>query len=85
MKVMRLIAAGLVLALLGGLSAGAQAQRPKVGGNVTAPIPRFKANPAYPREAIGKGIQGEVVLEVAIGTDGSVVDVRVSRSIPELD
>ena len=43
-------------------------------------MPRF-----YPPLAHAAGVQGVVVVEVTIGTDGRVVDVRTLRSIPPLD
>lgn len=40
----------------------------------------------YPESAIIEGIQGRVIVEFIIGTDGKVSDVRVTRGVsPELD
>lgn len=40
----------------------------------------------YPESAILEGIQGRVIIEFIIGTDGKVSDVRVTRGVsPELD
>ena len=40
----------------------------------------------YPESAILEGIQGRVIVEFIIGTDGKVSDVRVTRGVsPELD
>lgn len=40
----------------------------------------------YPQEAVLNGIQGRVMVEFVIGTDGKVSDVRVVKSVsPELD
>ncbi|HEY2956082.1 MAG TPA: energy transducer TonB [Candidatus Eisenbacteria bacterium] len=41
--------------------------------------------PAYPRAAKKAKIEGEVVLEAMVGADGAVGEVRVSKSVPELD
>ena len=42
-------------------------------------------NPVYPEDAKAAGIEGIVVLDVVIGENGSVIEARVIRSIPELD
>ena len=40
----------------------------------------------YPQDAVRNGIQGRVMVEFVIGTDGKVSDVRVVKSVsPELD
>jgi protein TonB len=36
--------------------------------------------PAYPREAVAAGLQGEVMLYLRIGADGNVSEVRVHKS-----
>ena len=41
--------------------------------------------PVYPEAAKAAGIEGVVILEIVIGEDGSVIEVQVVRSIPELD
>jgi protein TonB len=41
--------------------------------------------PRYPSAAADRGIQGVIVLEVTIGSDGRVLDLRVLRAIPYLD
>lgn len=41
--------------------------------------------PTYPAIARSAGIEGTVELEATIGTDGSVTNARVTRSIPLLD
>jgi protein TonB len=45
-------------------------------------LPRIVSNPAprYPAEALMTGIQGVVVLRVAVGADGRVVSTRVHRT-----
>jgi TonB family protein len=42
-------------------------------------------NPVYPEVARRAGVEGTVVLECVIGTDGSVRSVKVLRSVPALD
>ena len=44
-----------------------------------------KVAPDYPEWARRKGIEGTVMLQALVGRDGLVKDVRVVRSIPELD
>ncbi len=55
------------------------------GGQVKAPTRVRYAAPVYPAIAIGARISGTVVIEAVIGTDGSVRDARIVRSIPLLD
>ena len=42
-------------------------------------------NPIYPAVAQSAKVQGVVILEVLIGTDGKVTNARVRRSVPLLD
>jgi len=56
-----------------------------VGGGVPAPKKIKDVKPIYPPLAMSAGVQGIVILEATIDTDGSVVDARVLRSIPLLD
>jgi protein TonB len=41
--------------------------------------------PVYPKAALDARVQGEVLLEVVIGTSGRVTDTRVLKSVPLLD
>ena len=77
--------AALLGAALGGANATAATQRLKVGGQVKAPTLVVKVNPIYPKDAQDARIQGVVILEIVIGEDGSVIETKVLRSIPELD
>jgi protein TonB len=45
----------------------------------------LKVEPVYPLVAKQANIQGVVILEIVVGTDGSVQEARVFRSIPLLD
>jgi TonB family protein len=60
-------------------------RRIKVGGPVAPPLQLVRADPVYPEEARAAGIEGVVLLELVIGEDGTVIDIDVVRSIPELD
>lgn len=57
----------------------------RIGGNIKSPTRIKDVKPAYPPEAQKAGIQGVVIVEVVIGPDGKVKDVKVLRSIPMLD
>ena len=45
----------------------------------------MNVNSIYPPDARAAKVQGVVILLATIGKDGSVTNVRVLRSIPELD
>ena len=66
-------------------NSGAQNRRLRVGGAIKPPIRLVNVNPVYPEDAKAAGIEGVVILEIVIGQDGSVIEVQVVRSIPELD
>jgi protein TonB len=57
----------------------------RAGGNIPPPQRIRHVPPAYPPDALAARIQGVVIVEVTIGTDGSVSDARILRSIPLLD
>src|SRR5207247_1230905 len=56
-----------------------------VTGDVKAPELIAKISPEYPEMARKARIEGKVIVEAVIDTDGSVIDVKVLRSIPLLD
>jgi TonB family protein len=41
--------------------------------------------PVYPKAALDARVQGEVLLEIVIDTDGRVADARILKSVPRLD
>jgi TonB family protein len=57
----------------------------RVGGRIRPPQKTKDVRPVYPDIARAARVQGVVVLEVTVGVDGTVVDVKVLRSIPLLD
>jgi|GEM_PF-1599351 len=57
----------------------------RVGDSIPAPRKLVDAAPEYPEVAKSAGVQGAVILDAVIGTDGKVQDVRVIKSIPLLD
>jgi protein TonB len=67
---------------------GAYAEGPapvRVGGNVKPPTKIKDVRPIYPQEAMGAKVQGVVIIEATIDTQGFVSDAKVLRSIPLLD
>lgn len=65
--------------------AGAADQPVRVGGNIAKPTQTVRVEAVKPERAVQAGISGMVILEATIGTDGSVTDAKVLRSIPLLD
>ena len=64
----------------GGPFLGNWAGNPLAEGDV---LPIVRIEPQYPRDALVEGIEGYVVVEVTIGADGSVKDVRVIQAEPK--
>jgi protein TonB len=61
----------------GGLGGGPYS----VGGNVSAPIPIYKPEPAYSEEARKAKYQGTVVLWIVVDAQGNVADCRVVKPL----
>jgi protein TonB len=78
---------GVVGGIVGGLPAEAppETKYVRVGGNIKAPKLIREAKPEYPMLAQQARVQGFVILEARVGTDGAVQSVKVLRSIPLLD
>jgi TonB family protein len=57
----------------------------RIGGNIAPPRKTKDARPVYPVAAQADRLSGAVILEVLIGADGKVKDVRVLRSSPVFD
>ena len=63
-----------------------EARQPlRVGGNVKSPVKIRDVKPTYPPEAQAARVEGVVIVEILIDTDGEVVDARILRKIPLLD
>jgi protein TonB len=56
-----------------------------VGGAIKPPTRTKNVNPTYPPIAQSARVQGVVIIEATIGTNGRVTDAKVLRSIPLLD
>jgi len=67
------------------VASGSPAAPLRVGGNVTAPRKIRHVPPIYPADAVAAGVEGEVVIEAIIGTDGTVKDATVVKSVPMLE
>lgn len=61
----------------GGIGGGAY----RVGGGVSAPRLIYQTDPEFSEEARKAKYQGTVVLNVVIGPDGRVHDIRIARSL----
>lgn len=57
----------------------------RVGGSIQPPRKVTDVRAVYPQEAQDANVQGVVIVEAVIGTDGRVTKARVLRSIPMLD
>jgi len=57
----------------------------RVGGNINAPKKIRDVRPVYPPIARESNVTGVVIMEARIGTDGSVEEAHVLKSIPLLD
>lgn len=53
----------------------------KIGGDIVAPKPVYKEEPAYTPEARDAKIEGAVLLSAVIEADGSVTGISVERSL----
>jgi protein TonB len=65
----------------GGIPAGPL----RVGGEIKEPEKIIDVPPVYPPIAQSARVQGAVILECTIGSDGRVTDVKFLRGIPLLD
>ncbi len=54
----------------------------QISGNVLAPVRIYSPDPHYPEEARHARVQGVVILQTIINTDGNVTNVKVLKSLP---
>ena len=66
-------------------ASGDQEKRVRVGGAIKEPKKIKDVKPVYPEDAKNAGIQGIVILETVIGTDGSVQEAKILRGVAQLD
>jgi len=59
----------------------ATAQASKVGNGVAAPVLLYKLEPSYSVEARAAKVQGSVVLNVVVGTDGKAGDIQLRKGV----
>src|SRR5690606_15441624 len=57
----------------------------RVGAGIRTPTKIKHVDPVYPEIAMQAKVRGVIVAEIRIGTDGSVEDAKILRSIPLLD
>jgi periplasmic protein TonB len=81
------VVGGVVGGMVGGaLTSGSGTGPPvRVGGKLQPPRKIKDVKPVYPDGALPSRSQGAVVLDVTIGPDGKVKDVKVIHSVPTLD
>jgi TonB family protein len=54
-----------------------------IGNGVTSPIVIYEAKPKYTADAMRAKVQGVVVLSAVVMPDGTVTDVRITRSLDQ--
>ena len=80
------VAGGVVGSLVGGLGNAPSVTAPlRVGGGIREPRKLKNVDPTYPSVARAARIQGVVVIECVVGTDGRVADAKVVQGQPLLD
>ena len=86
-RIARVAAALLVSAAVAAPAVFAAFEPPqvRVGGDIKEPKKIKDVKPVYPEAAKAAGVQGIVIIETRIGTDGAVNEAKVLRSVPELD
>ena len=62
---------------------GAQEAPPlaEVGGGASAPVPIYKPEPQYTKQALKAKLQGNVMLAVVVDVDGKAKNIQVVRSL----
>jgi protein TonB len=86
-RIARVAAALLVTAAVAApaIYASVDRHQVRVGGDIKEPKKIKDVKPVYPEAAKAAGVQGIVIIEVIIGTDGTVNEAKVLRPVPELD
>jgi TonB family protein len=63
----------------GSLPSGGQIY--KVGGDVSAPVPKIQPRPPYTLKALNKGIEGTVLLQIIVRKDGTSDSYKIVRGL----
>ena len=84
-RISKLVGVFAVIALLTPAVAAAQNAPVRVGGDIKEPKKIKDVKPVYPEEAQKAGIEGIVIIEAIIGTDGNVNEAKVLRPVPLLE
>ena len=80
------VAGGVIGGVVGGLGDTAPATAPlRVGSGISEPRKLKNVDPIYPTVARAARIQGAVVIECVVGTDGRVTDTKVVQGQALLD
>ena len=74
-----------ILALVAATAAAQGTQPVRVGGNIQAPLKIKDVAPVYPQDALAANVRGVVILEITVGTDGTVTDAAILRHVALLD
>jgi protein TonB len=83
--VLSILAAAFVPAALAAQAKPASPPPVRVGGDIKPPLKIKDSKPVYPPEARRAKVQGVVIVEATVGTDGKVSATKVLRSIPLLN
>jgi len=73
------VAINFTLAEDSGPAGGVRGGVYSVGNGVSAPIPIYKPDPPYTKEAKAAKLEGTVTLWIIVGVEGAVADVRVTK------
>ena len=58
----------------------------RIGAGVSPPVPIYRPDPRYPKNARRKRIEGTVILAIVVETDGTTSDIHVVKPLdPDLD
>jgi protein TonB len=80
------LAAVVAVAAIAGSVLAQQTPRIRVSDDgIPAPRKTKHVSPVYPPQAKSEGIEGTVVMDVVIGTEGKVIQTDVTKSAPLFD
>ena len=85
LRVLTVLALAVSVASPTVVASDAQQKRIRVGGDVKEPKKIKHVAPVYPEDAQKAKVQGIVILETIIGTDGTIQEAKILRGVPMLD